>query len=426
MKLPRRRQFLGAGSKRRYIAEHFAHRTGRSVRLIVPFPPGARAKSAQRQYEAMKSVMQRLFDSEIEALRLFPSGGLAKDGLGDDWKPAPDTVEASAGIGRREFITLLGGALLASPLAARAQQDERPRHIGVLMTLAAIDPQAQARNAAFLQGLHELGWTIGRNVQIDHRWATGGVDDTRRRAAELAALAPDVILASGSAALESLLLATRTVPIVFVVVPDPVGAGFVDSLARPGGNATGFTTTFEYRIGAKWLELLKQIAPGVTRAAVILDPVTTAGTGQWSAIQAAAPTIGLAAVPVNIRDGGMNRTLAAFARASNVGLIVTASAFSLVHRDAIVDLVARHKLPAVYYERSFAAAGGLISYGPDFLDQYRRAGAYVDRILKGEKPADLPVQTATKYEIVMNRKTAQALGLDIPAAVLARVDEVME
>ena len=359
---------------------------------------------------------------------LFPSGGFAKDELGDDWKPAPDTIEASAGTGRREFITLLGGALLAWPLAARAQQDERLRRIGVLMTLAANDPQAQARNAAFLQGLHELGRTIGRNVQIDHRWATGGVDDTRRHAAELAALAPDVILASGSTALESLLLATRTVPIVFVAVPDPVGACFVDSLARPGGNATGFTTTttFEYGIGAKWLELLKQIAPGVTRAAVILDPVTTAGIGQWSAIQAAAPTIGLETVPVNIRDGGMNGTLAAFARASNVGLIVTASAFSLVQRDAIVDLVARHKLPAVYYERSFVAAGGLISYGPDFLDPYRRAGAYVDRILKGEKPADLPVQTATKYEIVMNRKTAHALGLDIPAAVLARIDEVIE
>jgi len=351
----------------------------------------------------MKSVMQRLFDSEIEALRLFPNGGFAKDELGDDWKPAPETVEASAGIGRRQFMTLPGGALLASPLAAQARGDERLRHIGVLMTLAAIDPQAQARNAAFLQGLHELGWTIGRNVQIDRRWATGAVDDTRRHAAELAALAPDVILASGSAALESLLLATRTVPIVFVAVPDPVGAGFVDSLARPGGNATGFatTTTFEYGVGAKWLELLKQIAPGVTRAAVILDPVTAAGIGQWKAIQAAAPSIGLETVPVNIRDGGMNRTLAAFARASNVGLIVTASAFSLVHRDAIVDLVARHKLPAVYYERSFVAAGGLISYGPDFLDQYRRAGAYVDRILKGEKPADLPVQTATKYEIVM-------------------------
>ena len=374
----------------------------------------------------MKSVMQRLFDSEIEALRLFPSGSFAKDGLGDDWKPAPNTVEASAGIGRREFITLSGGALLASPLAARAQQDERLRHIGALMTVAAIDPQAQAGNAAFLQGLHELGWTIGRNVQIDHRWTTGAVGDTRRHAADLAALAPEVILASGSAALESLLLATRTVPIVFVVVPNPVGAGFVDSLARPGGNATGFTTAFEYGIGARWLELLKQVAPEVTVAAVMLDPATTVGIGQWSAIQAVAPTIGLATVPVNIRDDGMNRTLAAFARASNTGLIVTASAFSLVHRDAIVDLVARHKLPAVYHERSFVAGGGLISYGPDFLDQYRRAGAYVDRILKGEKPAELPVQTATRYEIVMNRKTAQALGLDIPATVLARVDEVME
>jgi len=376
----------------------------------------------------MKSVMQQLFDSEIEALRLFPNGGFAKDELGDDRKPAPNTAEASAGIGRRGLITLLGGALLASPLGARAQQDGRLRHIGVLMTLAATDPQSLARNAAFLQGLHELGWTIGQNVEIDYRWATGAVHDTHRYAAELAALAPDVILASGSAALESLLLATRTVPIVFVAVPDPVGVGFVDSLARPGGNATGFgsTTTFEYGIGAKWLELLKQIAPGVTRAAVILDPVTAAGIDQWRAIQAAAPSIGLATVPVNIRDGGMNSTLAGFARAANVGLIVTASAFSLVQRDAIVDLVARHKLPAVYYERSFVAAGGLISYGPDLLDQYRRAGAYVDRILKGEKPADLPVQTATKYEIVMNRKTAQALGLDIPAAVLAPIDEVIE
>src|SRR5215468_2219041 len=387
-----------------------------------------RAASPQRQDEAMKSVMQQLFDSEIEALRLFPNGGFAKDELGDDWKPAPETVEASAGIGRRQFMTLPAGALLASPLAARAQEDERLRHIGVLMTLAAIDPQAQARKAAFLQELHELGWTIGRNVEIDHHWATGAVDDTRRHAAELVALAPDVILASGSAALESLLLATRTVPIVFVAVPDPVGAGFVDSQTRPGGNATGFATTatFEYGVGANWLELLKQIAPGVTRAAVILDPVTTAGIGQWNAIRAAAPTIGLETVPVNIRDGGMNRTLAAFARASKVGLIVTASAFSLVQRDAIVDLVARHKLPAVYYERSFVAAGGLISYGPDFVDQYRRAGVYVDRILKGEKPADLPVQTATKYEIVMNHKTAQALGLDIPAAVLAPIDEVIE
>ena len=349
-----------------------------------------------------------------------------------DWKPVPDNAKAGAGIGRRESIALIGGALLAPPLAAHAQQiervrhSERVRHIGVLMLMAEFDPQAQARNAAFLQGLQELGWAVGRNVKIDYRWAGGG-GDIRRDAAELAALAPDVILGSGRAAVESLLLATRTVPIVFVIVPDPVAAGFVDSLERPGGNATGLATPFEYGIVAKWLELLKQIAPGVTRAAVILDPATTAGIGQWGAMQAVAPSIGLEIVPVNIRDGEkMNRTLAGFGHALNGGLIVTISALAVVHRDVIVTLAARHKLPAVYYERSFVAAGGLISFGPDFPDQYRRAGAYVDRILKGEKPADLPVQTTTKYELVMNLETTKALGLDIPASVLAGVDEVVE
>jgi putative tryptophan/tyrosine transport system substrate-binding protein len=290
----------------------------------------------------------------------------------------------------------------------------------------AIDQQAHARTAAFLEGLRELGWTVGRNVQIEYRWATSGVDDTHRHATELVALAPDVILASGNAAMESLLRATRTVPIVFVIVPDPVGAGFVDSLARPGGNATGFTKTFEHGIGAKRLELLKQIAPGVTRVAVILDPATTAAVDQWRALQAVAPSIGLETVPINLRDPEMNRTLAAFARALNGGLIVTASVFAVVHRSVIVELAARYKLPAVYYERSFVAAGGLVSYGPDFVDDYRRAAAYVDRILKGEKPADLPVHTTTKYELVINLETAKALGLDIPASVLARVDEVIE
>jgi putative ABC transport system substrate-binding protein len=326
---------------------------------------------------------------------------------------------------RREFITLLGGAA-AWPLAAHAQQRERMRRIGALMPLAADDAIAQARNAAFLQGLQQSGWTVGQNIQIEYRWSGGNDELTHRYAAELAALAPEVILASGSAAVGPLLQATRTVPIVFAIVPDPVGAGFVDSLARPGGNATGFLS-FDYSIGGKWLELLKEVAPNVTRAAVLRDPAITGGIGQWGAVQTAAPSLGLEVIPVNMRDPGeIERALTAFARSPNGGLIVTGSPLAGVHRNVIVTLAIRHKLPAVYFERFFVAAGGLISYGPDLLDQYRRAAAYVDRILKGEKAADLPVQAPTKYELVVNLKTAKNLGLEIPTPVLARADEVIE
>jgi putative ABC transport system substrate-binding protein len=274
-------------------------------------------------------------------------------------------------------------------------------------------------------GLQQLGWTDGRNVQIDTRWAGGNANDIRRHAVELAGLSPEVILANGSAAVAPLLQATRAVPIVFVVVPDPVGAGFVESLARPGGNATGFTP-FEYGIGVKWLELLKQIAPRVTRAAVLRDASLTSGTGQFAAIQAVAPSLGTEASPIGVSDAGeIERAVTAFAR-SNGGLIVTGSALTAVHRDLIVTLAARHKLPAVYSGRFFVTGGGLISYGADLIDQYRRAAGYVDRILKGEKPADLPVQAPTKYELVINLKTAKALGLDVPDSVLARADEVIE
>jgi putative tryptophan/tyrosine transport system substrate-binding protein len=327
---------------------------------------------------------------------------------------------------RRELIALLGGAAAAWPFAASAQQRERMRRIGVLMPLAADDAAAQARNAAFLQGLQKLGWTVGQNVQIEYRWSGGNDELTRRYAAELATLAPEAILATGSASMAPLLQATRTVPIVFAIVPDPVGAGFVDSLARPGGNATGFTS-FDYGIGAKWVELLKEIAPRVTRAAVLRDPAIAGGIGVWGAIQTAAPSLALEVSPVNMRDAGeIERALTAFARSPNGGLIVTGSPLAFVHRDLIVSLAARHKFPAVYLERYLVAAGGLISYGPDFLDQYRRAAGYVDRILKGEKPADLPVQAPTKYELIINLKTAKALGLELPPTVLARADEVIE
>jgi putative tryptophan/tyrosine transport system substrate-binding protein len=327
---------------------------------------------------------------------------------------------------RREFITLLGGAAAAWPLAARAQQPARMRRIGVLMPNAADDAEAQARVGAFLQGLGQLGWTIGRNVRIDTRWVGAHAAEIRKHAEELAALAPDVILAHGNLTVGPLLQATRTVPIVFPVVGDPVGAGLVESLARPGGNATGFMTS-EFSLNGKLLELLKQIAPGVTRAAVLRDATQGSGTGQFAAIQAVASSLRVEVNPVNMRDAGeIERAVAAFARAPNGGLIVTAGAAAALHRHLIITLAAQHKLPAVYYERYLVAAGGLISYGPDYVDQYRKAAGYVDRILRGEKPADLPVQAPTKYETVLNMKTARALGLDVPATVLVRADEVIE
>jgi putative tryptophan/tyrosine transport system substrate-binding protein len=327
---------------------------------------------------------------------------------------------------RREFITLLGSATVAWPLAVRAQQPERMRRIGVLMSVAADDPEGQARLTAFLQGLQQLGWADGRNVRIDIRWGAGDAERYRRYAAELVALAPDVILAASSSALGPLQEATRTVPIVFVTIADPVGAGFINSLARPGGNATGFSQ-FEYGVIGKWLELLKEIAPGVTRVAVIRDPTISAGAGQFGAIQTAAPSFGVEVNPVNMRDAGeIERAIAGFARSPNGGLILTAGPLGTIHRELIVTLAARHKLPAVYYERYFVIGGGLISYGPHLIDQYQRAAGYVDRILKGEKPADLPVQAPTKYELVINLKTAKALGLTIPPTLLTRADEVIE
>ena len=326
---------------------------------------------------------------------------------------------------RRTFITLLGSAA-AWPLVARAQERERVRRIGMLLPSAADDAEFQARVAAFHQALALLGWTIGRNVRIDTRWARANIADIRRHAAELAALAPDVIMASGTSTVGPLLQATRSVPIVFPNVVDPVGAGFVDSLARPGGNATGFIS-FEYSLAGKWLELLKEIAPRVTRAAVVRDAAVASGIGQFGAIQSVAPSFGVELSPVNVRDAAeIERAVAAFARSPNGGLILTGSGAANVHRDLIITLAARHKLPAVYNARNFVAAGGLISYGPDFIDQFRRAAGYVDRILKGEKPADLPVQAPTRYETVVNLKTAKALGVDVPPSVLARADEVIE
>jgi putative ABC transport system substrate-binding protein len=327
---------------------------------------------------------------------------------------------------RREFITLIGSAAAAWPIAARAQQGVRMRRIGVLAGVAADDPDARVRIAAFLQGLQQLGWTVGRNVQIEYRWAAGSTDDLRKYSAELVALAPEVIFAAGGTSLGSLLQATRAVPIVFAIVPDPVGSGFVNSLARPGGNATGFMQ-FEYTLSAKWPELLKEISPNVTRAAVLWDPAIPPGIGQFAVIQAVAPSVGVDVTPVSVRDATeIERAVAEFARFSNGGLIVTGSALAVVHRDLIVKLAAKHKLPAVYPNRDFVTGGGLISYGSNWVDQYRRAAGYVDRILRGEKPADLPVQAPTKYELAINLKTAKALGLTILPTLLARADEVIE
>jgi len=327
---------------------------------------------------------------------------------------------------RRAFITFLGGAAAAWPLAARAQQPERMRRIGVLVPAAADDPEWQARVGAFQQALALLGWTIGRNVRIDTHWGTTNAAEIRRHAAELAALAPDVILAGGTTPVGPLLQATHTVPIVFTLGVDPVGAGFVDSLARPGGNVTGFMS-YEFSIGGKWLELLKQIAPGVTRVAVLRDATLAVAMSLFAAMQAVAPSLGVEVIPVNMRNAGeIEQSVETFARSPNGGLIPVGSAAVVLHRELILTLAARHKLPAIYWERFFVAAGGLMSYGPDLVDQFRQAAAYVDRILKGEKPADLPVQAPTKYGLVINLKTAKALGLEVPDTLLARADEVIE
>ena len=328
-------------------------------------------------------------------------------------------------IGRRKFLAMLGGAAAAWPLAARAQQPERMRRIGVLTNLPENDPESKSRNAAFLQALQQLGWTDGGNMRIDYRWTLGDAERTHKYAEELVALA-DVILAVGGEVMVSLRQATSTVPIVFVLVPDPVGAGFVDSLSHPSGNATGFTPN-EYGMSGKWLELLKEIAPRVTRAGIIRDAASPSGPAQFAAVQAVAPSLGVDVSPIGVREpGDLEGAIAAFVRSSNDGLVVTGSALTAVHHKLIVTLAAKHKLPAVYFNRFFVTAGGLISYGDDYLDQYRRAGGYVDRILKGEKPADLPVQAPTKYELVINLKTAKALGLTVPSTLLVRADEVIE
>jgi putative ABC transport system substrate-binding protein len=328
---------------------------------------------------------------------------------------------------RREFLGALGGAAAAWPLEAHSQQPDRTRRIGMLTAGAAMDdPDTQARNAALLQALQQLGWTVGRNLRIDYRAGLGDADNLRKYAAELVALAPDVILTNGTASMAPLLQATRTVPIVFTSVTDPVGAGFVDSLARPGGNTTGFMQ-FEYSLAGKWLELLKQVAPSLTRAAVLRDAAISSGTGQFGAIQSVAPSFGVELTPVNLRDAGeIERAIAAFARSGNGGMILTSSGLSVVHREVIITLAARYKLPSVYYRRYFVASGGLISYGFDIVDMYRRAAAYVDRILRGEKPADLPVQAPTKFEMAINLKTAKALGITVPASLLASANEVIE
>jgi putative ABC transport system substrate-binding protein len=326
---------------------------------------------------------------------------------------------------RRDLIALAGGAA-AWPLAARAQQREPMRRIGVLSPATETDPTDGHQLAVFQQALQKLGWIDGRTVLIDTRWTAGDPDRGRKYAAELVALRPDVILAGGGSVVGLLLQETRSVPIVFTLTPDPVGAGFVESLARPGGNATGFTL-FEYGIGGKWLELLKEIAPGIRRAAVVRDPALPQGTGLFGAIQSVASSFGAELTPVNVRDASeMERAIAAFARSPHGGLIVTASVLAVLHRDLLVTLAAQQKLPAVYFHRIFVAAGGLISYGPDSSDQFARAAGYVDRILKGEKPSELPVQAPTKYELVINSKTAKALGIDVPATLLARADEVIE
>jgi ABC-type uncharacterized transport system substrate-binding protein len=327
---------------------------------------------------------------------------------------------------RREFFTLLGSAAAIWSRPARAQQPQAMRRIGILVSLGAEDRQGQARHGAFVQRLKELGWIDGGNVRIDTRWGAGLAADIRKYAAELITLAPDVILAAGGSTVGPLLQATNTVPIVFTGVSDPVGGGLVASLARPGGNATGFTA-FEYNMGGKWLELLKEIAPAVKRVAILRDASLPQGIGQFGAVQSVAPSLGVEVTPLNVREASqIERDVSAFARGSNGGLIVTGSGEAIVHRKLIITLAARHKLPAIYFARFFVSDGGLISYGPDLLDQYRRAAVYVDRILKGERPADLPVEAPTKYETVINLNAAKALGLTMPPALLSRADGVIE
>ena len=326
---------------------------------------------------------------------------------------------------RREFISLLG-ASVAWPLAARSQPADRLRRVGILLPANAGDSEYPMLVKAFVEVLQQLGWTDGRNIRIDVRWAGGGADTNRRYAQELVTLAPDVIMAAGNASAAPMLQATRTIPIVFTIVPDPVGAGLVDSLGRPSGNATGFTS-FAYDIGGKWLGLLKEVAPLVTRVAVVRDSTISAGVGQWSAIQTAAPSFGIEAIPINLTSAGeLEHAISEFARAANGGLIVTSSGLAINYRDLIITQTARQKLPAVYYSRGFVSAVGLISYGSDRIEQFRNAARYVGRILKGEKPANLPVQAPTKYELVINLKTAKALGLSVSASLLARADEVIE
>jgi ABC-type uncharacterized transport system substrate-binding protein len=328
---------------------------------------------------------------------------------------------------RRDFITLLGGAVVAWPLAVRAQQPERMRRIGVLMSTVESDPRGLEYITAFAQGLAELGWTVSRNVRIEYRWGAGDLDRFRRYAAELVALSPDVVLASAGSIVGAFQLASRTVPIVFVTTIDPVGGGWVESLSRPGTNATGFASS-EFSMSGKRLEVLKEIAPDVKRVAVIRDPSVPAGSGGLAAIQTVAPSLGVELTPVGVRDAGdIERAITAFARGSNGGLILVGPTSSVQrYRDLIITLAARHRLPAIYPGRFYATVGGLISYGADPIDQYRRAAGYVDRILKGEQPANLPVQEPTKFELIVNLKTAKALGLELPASVLARAAEVIE
>jgi putative tryptophan/tyrosine transport system substrate-binding protein len=327
---------------------------------------------------------------------------------------------------RREFIALVGSSAAAWPLVARAQPRERMRRVGVLSPFPADDVEGQARLTAFAQALQQAGWTLGQNLRLDYRWGDGTPDTLRKYATELVELKPDVILASSSASISALLQVTRTVPIVFAAVADPVGAGYVESLARPGGNATGFTA-LEYSFAGKWLDLIKEVAPYVTRLAVLRDSTIAAGPGQFGVLQAFAPSLGLELHPVELRDAGeLERSINAFAQSANGGLVITGTPAAVIHRDLIVALATRHRLPSIYYSAFYCAAGGLICYGSDFLDQFRRAAGYVDRILRGEKPADLPVQAPTKYELVINLKTAKALGLSVPQSLLSRADEVIE